>query len=253
MEEKNSIEKESDDTQDNPAPSACIMNLELNLKKLNIDFSKNFFYIKGDITTMAVDVIVNSSAPNMIPQMGVSKSIHNKCGPKLLGVSKSIHNKCGPKLLKYLTSNYNGILEGGIVDSPNFGLKCKKIIHAVGPYQNNDSVRDLEIIYIQCLNYCFSHKYQSIAFPCISTGGSMFIQCLNYCFSHKYQSIAFPCISTGGSMFNEDRACAIAINTCKNWMEKNYKFWKGKIYFCCFTEKSYELYKKNFKELLNID
>ena len=88
------------------------MNLELNLKKLNIDFSKNFFYIKGDITTMAVDVIVNSSAPNMIPQMGVSKSIHNKCGPKLL---------------KYLTSNYNGILEGGIVDSPNFGLKCKKL------------------------------------------------------------------------------------------------------------------------------
>ena len=211
MEEKNSIEKESDDTQDNPAPSACIMNLELNLKKLNIDFSKNFFYIKGDITTMAVDVIVNSSAPNMIPQMGVSKSIHNKCGPKLL---------------KYLTSNYNGILEGGIVDSPNFGLKCKKIIHAVGPYQNNDSVRDLEIIYIQCLNYCFSHKYQSIA---------------------------FPCISTGGSMFNEDRACAIAINTCKNWMEKNYKFWKGKIYFCCFTDKSYEVYKKNFKELLNTD
>ena len=211
MEEKNNIEKESVDTQDNPAPSACIMNLELNLKKLNIDFSKNFFYIKGDITTMAVDVIVNSSAPNMIPQMGVSKSIHNKCGPKLL---------------KYLTSNYNVILEGGIVDSPNYGLKCKKIIHAVGPYQNNDSVRDLEIIYIQCLNYCFSHKYQSIA---------------------------FPCISTGGSMFNEDRACAIAINTCKNWMEKNYKFWKGKIYFCCFTDKSYEVYKKNFKELLNID
>ena len=46
MEEKNSIEKESDDTQDNPAPSACIMNLELNLKKLNIDFSKNFFLHK---------------------------------------------------------------------------------------------------------------------------------------------------------------------------------------------------------------
>ena len=199
------------DVEDNPAPSASVSNLNLNFKKSSMDFSHLFFYVKGDITTMKADIIVNSSAPNMIPQMGVSKSIHNKCGPKLL---------------KYLTSNYNGILEGGIVDSPNFGLKCKKIIHAVGPYQNNDSVRDLEIIYIQCLNYCFSHKYQSIA---------------------------FPCISTGGSMFNEDRACAIAINTCKNWMEKNYKFWKGKIYFCCFTDKSYEVYKKNFKELLNID
>ena len=209
-EKKDNIENEPND-EEIPAPSASYMNLNLNMKKLDIDFSKIFFYVKGDITTMSADVIVNSSAPSMVGQMGVSKSIHNKCGSKLL---------------KYLKSNYAGILPGGIVDSPNFGLKCKKIIHAVGPYQNNDSVRDLEIIYIQCLNYCFSHKYQSIA---------------------------FPCISTGGSMFNEDRACAIAINTCKNWMEKNYKFWKGKIYFCCFTDKSYEVYKKNFKELLNID
>ena len=81
------------------------MNLNLNLKKLNIDFSKIFFYVKGDITTMVADIIVNSSAPNMIPQMGVSKSIHNKCGSGLL---------------KYLKTNYNGILSGGIVDSPNF-------------------------------------------------------------------------------------------------------------------------------------
>ena len=209
---KENEEKEQEfDNQDTPAPSASLMNLNLNLKKLNIDFSKIFFYVKGDITTMVADIIVNSSAPNMIPQMGVSKSIHNKCGSGLL---------------KYLKTNYNGILPGGIVDSPNFGLKCKKIIHACGPYQQNESHRELETIYEQCLNYCFSHKYYSII---------------------------FPCISTGGSMFNEDRGCIIAINTCKNWIEKNRELWNGKVIFCCYTDKSYETYKKYFKELLDVN
>ena len=196
--------------EDTPAPSASVSNLNLNLKKSSIDFSHLFFYVKGDITTMKADIIVNSSAPNMIPQMGVSKSIHNKCGSKLL---------------KYLKSNYNGILQGSFVESPNFGLNCKKILHAVGPYQDNDCVRDLENVYEQCLHYCFSHKYYSII---------------------------FPCISTGGSMFNEDRACMIAINTCKNWMERFGPFWKGNVYFCCYTDKSYETYKKYFKELLDV-
>ena len=194
-----------------PAPSASVKNLDLNRRKLNIDFSKIFFYVKGDITTMTADVIVNSSSPSMVPQMGVSKSIHDKCGPKLL---------------KYLKSTYAGILSGGIVDSPNFGLKCKKIIHAVGPFQQNDAHRDLEIIYQQCLNYCFSNRFYSII---------------------------FPCISTGGSMFNEDRGSMIAINTCKNWIEKNGEYWKGKVTFCCFTDKSYETYKKYFKELLDVN
>ena len=81
----------------------------------------------------------------------------------IMGVSKSIHNKCGSGLLKYLKSNYNGILQGGIVDSPNFGLKCKKIIHAVGPYQNNDLVRDLENI-SALFSYCESLEKIDLSF-----------------------------------------------------------------------------------------
>ena len=205
MEDNNQNEE-----QDNPAPSASVQNLELNFNKSNINFSKYFFYVKGDIVTFTADVIVNSSSPNMIPQMGVSKSIHNKCGSGLL---------------KYLKKNYVGILQGSIVDSPNYGLKCKTIIHAVGPYNNNDLVKDLESIYEQCLYYCFNRGYKSII---------------------------FPCISTGGSMFNEDRGSIIAINTCKNWIERFGDFWDGKIIFCCYTDKSFEAYKKYFKELLDI-
>ena len=32
----------------------------------------------------------------------------------LMGISKSIHNKCGPKLLEYLKSTYAGILSEGL-------------------------------------------------------------------------------------------------------------------------------------------
>ena len=82
--DKNKIENEQINDEDFPAPSASVKNLDLNRRKLNIDFSKIFFYVKGDITTMTADVIVNSSSPSMVPQMGVSASIHNKYGPELL-------------------------------------------------------------------------------------------------------------------------------------------------------------------------
>ena len=54
-------------------------------------------------------------------------------------------------------------------------------------------------------------------------------------------------------MLNEDRSNMIGVTTCKNWIEKKWEFWKGKIFFCCFTDKSFETYKKYFKELLNVN
>ena len=53
-------------------------------------------------------------------------------------------------------------------------------------------------------------------------------------------------------MFNEDRAAMIAINTCKNWIERFGDYWKGKVIFCCFTDNNYQAYKRHFKELLDI-
>ena len=57
--DKNKIENEKINDEYFPAPSASVKNLDLNRKKLNIDFSKIFFYAKGDITTMTADVIIN--------------------------------------------------------------------------------------------------------------------------------------------------------------------------------------------------
>ena len=48
-------------------------------------------------------MIVNSSSPNMLPIMGVSKSIHNKCGSGLLKYLKSNYNQHIVHLVKELT------------------------------------------------------------------------------------------------------------------------------------------------------
>ena len=182
--------------------------LKIDKPEKTINYKDYFNYVQGDITEMKADVIVNSSTSNMKP---------------LTGVSKSIHNKCGPSLLKYLTKNYYGILPGSFVDSPNFKLKCKVILHVCGPFQEDDLL--LGILYEQCLSYCFNHNYHSII---------------------------FPCISTGGRHFNEDKACYTAINSCRLWIDKYSEFWQGNITFCCYTDESYNLYKKQFKEILDL-
>ena len=139
------------------------------------------------------------------------------------GVCKSIHDKSGPNLLKYLKKNYHSVLPGGFVDSPGFKLGCKSIIHVSGPLKEESDLLK-----------------------------SLYQQCLYYCFSHDYHSIIFPCISTGGRGFEEEEACIIAINTCRLWVDKYGSYWKGKITFCCYTDKSFSAYKKFFSEILNL-
>ena len=189
-------------------PFHSTINQKDNSEKNPINYKDYFNYIQGDITEMKADVIVNSSSPNMKP---------------ITGVSKSIHNKCGSSLYKYLTKHYYAILPGSFVESPNYKLKCKVILHACGP----DKEEDLLL-------------------------GTLYEQCLNYCYNHNYHSIIFPCISTGGKKFNEDKACFTAINSCRLWIDKYSEYWKGNITFCCYTTNNYNLYKNYFKEILNL-
>jgi O-acetyl-ADP-ribose deacetylase (regulator of RNase III) len=193
---------------DMPAPETIIPS-QNEIKDTFSDYKDYLDFVQGDITALKADIIVNSSTGNFKP---------------LVGVSKSIHNKCGTSLFNFLTKNYCGVLPGSFVESPNYKLKCKKILHVCGPDSSEDE-------------YLLVTLYE---------------QCLNYCFSHNYQSIIFPCISAGGRGIPEEKACNIAIETCKRWVEKYHEIWKGKITFCCYTNESLEVYKKYFKEILNL-
>ena len=159
-------------------------------------------FVQGDITELKVDVIVNSADESMV---------------SYVGVTKKINDICEGKVEKYLNLKFKGINEGSVVKTPGFKLKCKKIIHAVGPLGEKPEI--LSSIYTQCLDYCCNKGFQSIAFPCISVG------------SREYP---------------REKACICALETTLKWLEKYRFLWSGKITFCCYDSNDYKTYQKYF-------
>jgi len=114
--------------------------------------------IKGDITILAVDAIVN--AANTALQAGG-------------GVCGAIFRAAGASRLQEACNRLAPIKTGDAVLTPAFGLPCKYIIHTAGPiYQDGTSgeAQLLRACYINSLHCALAHDCASIAFPLISGG-----------------------------------------------------------------------------------
>lgn len=121
---------------------------------------KNIHVIKGDITTLAVDAIVNAANRSLLVGGGVDGAIHAKAGRKLEEACRKL----------------NGCAVGEAKMTPGFLLPVKAIIHTVAPqwYDCQKSEQEKE----QLLKNCYVHAYRlakendlkTIAFPCLGAG-----------------------------------------------------------------------------------
>jgi len=111
-----------------------------------------FEIVRGDITKMEVDAIVNAANEDLLPGGGICGAIHSAAGPELAAACRA-HGPCET---------------GGAAKTPGFGLYAKYVIHAVGPVGERPA--ELQRAYESTLAYIDGEDLRSVAFCCISTG-----------------------------------------------------------------------------------
>ena len=117
--------------------------------------------VNADITTLAVDAIVNAANRALSGGGGVDGAIHRAAGPELLAECRSL----GP------------CPTGSAVMTKGYRLPARHVIHAVGPSWDGGSHGEDELLascYRTSLELAISHGLQSIAFPAISCGAYRF-------------------------------------------------------------------------------
>jgi O-acetyl-ADP-ribose deacetylase (regulator of RNase III) len=119
--------------------------------------------IKGDITTLAVDAIVNAANQVMLGGGGVDGAIHRAAGRELYEACLKV-----PEVRPGVRCP-----TGEARITPGFKLSAKFVIHTVGPVYRDGQHGEPEKLaacYRNSLALAAENGCHSIAFPCISTG-----------------------------------------------------------------------------------
>ena len=167
---------------------------------------------RGDITTLAVDAIVNAANSQMLGcwvpgHHCIDNAIHTFAGVQLRIECARIMEEQGheePTATAKITPAYN--------------LPCNYVIHTVGPIANGNP-NDL-------------HREQL---------ASCYSSCLDLAEAKGLYSIAFCCISTGVFGFPQKEAAEIAAQTVRKWLKENDS--NISVIFNVFSDQDEKLYR----------
>ncbi|MFD1787635.1 O-acetyl-ADP-ribose deacetylase [Sphingomonas floccifaciens] len=113
--------------------------------------------IRADITTLAVDAIVNAANTSLLGGGGVDGAIHRAAGPELVAETRTLGG-CEPGEAKL---------------SRGYRLPAGYVIHTVGPIWNGGGRGEAQVL-ADCYRSCFAiaarEGFQTLAVPAISTG-----------------------------------------------------------------------------------
>lgn len=160
--------------------------------------------IKGDITRIAADVIVNAANSSLTGGGGVDGAIHKAGGKKILDECLEIVSVHGP-----CQTGEAVITSAGL-------LPAKYVIHTVGPVWHGGKDNEKEL-----LANCYTNS-------------------LELAVKHQVESVAFPNISTGVYHFPKAEAAKIAFETVSGFLGNDNSL--KKVYFVCFDEENFVLY-----------
>lgn len=158
--------------------------------------------IKGDITCLKIDAIVNAANKTLLGGGGVDGAIHRAAGPELLEECKML---CGCE------TGHAKITKG-------YKLPARYVIHTAGPVWHGGRNREAEL-----LSDCYRNS-------------------LGLAKEYRLKTIAFPSISTGVYRFPIEKACPVAMETVKEFLEKNPDVFE-KVIFVLFSENDLAIYK----------
>jgi O-acetyl-ADP-ribose deacetylase len=166
--------------------------------------------IKGDITQLGVDAIVNAANSSLMGGGGVDGAIHRAGGPVILEECRAIVARQGrcPAGDAVITSAGN--------------MPAKFVIHTVGPVWQGGRGGEAEKL------------------------ASCYTSSLMLAKEHQCKSVAFPNISTGVYGYPKEEAAKVAYNAVKGFLEKNEDI--QQVIFVCYDQENY-LYLANFPDI----